>query len=140
MPESLKSLEGKRDSLYRKLQGIGDFRRGTISANYRKCGRRNCACVKEGHPGHGPQYLWNATINGKSCAKNLRLGPELQKYTEETENYREFLKLCNEVVRLNEQICELRPTPEIEDNAELEELKKNLKRLFMRRYKKKLTG
>lgn len=139
MPGSLKSLEGKRDSLYRKLQGIGDFRRGTISANYRKCGKSNCACAREGHPGHGPQYLWNATINGESYAKNLRLGPELQKYTEETENYREFLKLCNEVVRLNEQICELRPTQEIKDETELEELKKNLKRLFMRRYKKRLT-
>lgn len=137
MPESLKSLESKRDSLYRKLHDIGDFRRGTISTNYRKCGKMNCACAKEGHPGHGPQYLWNATINGKSCAKNLQLGPELQKYSEETENYREFLKLCNEIVRLNEQICELRAIPEIKDNAELEELKKNLKRIFMKKYKKK---
>lgn len=137
MTESLKSLERKRDSLYRKLYEIGDFRRGTISVNYRRCGKINCACAKEGHPGHGPQYLWNATIDGKGYAKNLRLGPELQKYKEETENYREFLKLCNEIIRVNEQICQLKPTPGIKDEAELEELKKNLKRLFMKKYKKK---
>ena len=58
------------------------------------------------------------------------MGPELQKYTEETENYREFLKLCNEVVRLNEQICELRPTREIKDETELEELKKLKETLY----------
>lgn len=140
MAERLDALEGKRDSLYRRLQGIGDFRRGTISANYRRCGKKSCACAKEGHPGHGPQYLWNATIGGKSRAKNLQLGPELQKYTEETERYREFMKLCSEIVRLNEQIADLRPVPEIRDGTELDGLKKKLKRLFVKRYKKRSTG
>jgi hypothetical protein len=139
MAETLKLLESKRDALYRRLYEIGDFRRGTISANYRKCGKKNCVCTKEGHPGHGPQYLWNATINGKSYAKNLQLGTELQKYTEETERYREFMKLCNEIIRLNEQISELRPVLEIKDDDELQELKKNLQRRFMKKYRKRLT-
>ena len=72
MEDTLKGLEEKRKVVYKKMGGIGDFRRGTISVNYRKCGKKNCICSKPGHPGHGPQYLWNTTIKGKSYAKNLR--------------------------------------------------------------------
>src|SRR4030043_1637849 len=127
MEETLESLEAERRSVYRKLEEIGDFRRGIISVNYRKCGKRNCACAKPGPLVHGPQYLWNTTIKGKSYAKSLRLGPELQKYMEETVRYREFLRLCGELVQLNEKICNLRPAPKIEDKDEREALKKNYK-------------
>jgi hypothetical protein len=139
MGETLEMLEAKRKSLYQKLEEL-DFRRGTISVNYRRCGKENCICTKPGHPGHGPQYLWNTTIKGKSYAKSLRLGPELQKYMEETANYRKFLRFCEELVELNEKICDLRSVPEIEDKNEREELKKKLQRLFRKRLKRKWTG
>lgn len=139
MNESVKRLESKRKSLYKKLEEIGDFRRGTISVNYRKCGKKNCICTKPGHPGHGPQYLWNTTVKGKSYAKNLKMGPELQKYMEEIANYKRFLKLYDELVRLNEKICDLRPIPQIEDKNEAEELKKKLQMLLRRKYRKRLT-
>ena len=87
MLKRLEDLECKRESLYDELSKAGDFRRGIISVNYRKCGKENCHCSKEGHPGHGPQYLWNTTIKGKSYAKNLKIGPELQKYNEDIANY-----------------------------------------------------
>ena len=137
MEKTLESLEKKRKELYRKLEAIGDFRRGTISVNYRRCGRKNCVCAKSGHPGHGPQYLWSTTIQGKSYAKNLKLGPELQKYMEEIANYRNFLRLCKEIVQLNERICQLRPVPEVEDSKELEELKKKLLGFFKKRFRRK---
>jgi len=140
MKEMLESLEGKRKSLYQKLEEIGDCRRGTISVNYRKCGKENCICTKPGHPGHGPQYLWNATIKGKSYAKNLKLGPELKKYMEEVTNYRIFLRLCEELVQLNEKICEVRPILEVEDKNEREGLKKKLQRHFRKRFRKKWIG
>ena len=139
MNEKLSALESKKRSLYKKLEEMGDFRRGTISVNYRKCGKKNCACAKPGHPGHGPRYLWSTTIKGKSYAKNLRLGPELKKYMEDTENYRKYLKLCDEIVLLNEKICDLRPIPEIEDNSKAEALKKKLQMHFRKKYKKRLT-
>ncbi len=128
MEETLESLEAERKSLYGKIEALGDFRRGIISVNLRKCGKKNCACAKPGHKGHGPQYLWNTTIKGKSYAKSLRSGPELQKYMQETARYREFLKLCEELVQLNERISDLRSVVEIEDKDEREALKKNCKR------------
>jgi hypothetical protein len=137
MEETIESLEAQRKALYQKLEDLGDFRRGTISVNYRKCGRKNCACAKPGHPGHGPQYLWNTTIKGKSYARSVHFGPELEKYRKETDHYRDFVRLCAEVVGLNERICDRRPVPEIEDPKELGELKKKLQGFFSKRLKRK---
>jgi hypothetical protein len=140
MKETITSLERKRADLYKELQEVGDFRRGIISVVYRKCGKKNCACAKEGHPGHGPVHLWNTTIKGKSYAKSLKLGPELQKYLDEIESHKKFVKLCEEIVVVNERICDLRPAFEVKDDQEMAELKKKLQRLFIRKYKTKLNG
>ena len=137
MEETLESLEAERKCLVQKMEEIGDFRRGIISVNYRKCGKKNCACAKPGHLGHGPQYLWNTTIKGKSYAKSVRLGPELQKYMQETSKYRDFLRLCEELVQLNEKISDLRPVVEIEDKNEREALKKKLQRIFRKKLKRR---
>ena len=116
---------------------IIDFRRGTISVLYRKCGKKNCACTQEGHPGHGPLHLWNTTIKGKSYAKSVKVGPELQKYLDEIETHQTFKELCEEIVLINERICDLRPVPEIKSEKKMDALKKKLQRQFMEKYKKK---
>ena len=121
---SLQALEHKRKQLWAQLEALGDFRRGGISVNYRKCGKANCRCARPDHPGHGPQYLWNATIGGQSRARNLHLGPELQKVGREVDAYRRFVELCQELVEVTEQICDLRPVEEPEEEA-LDQLKKN---------------
>ena len=137
MSETLLSLEKKREHLYKQLQETGDFRRGTISVVFSKCGKKNCACAKVGHPGHGPRYLWNATIGGKSYAKNLNLGTEMDKYREETCSYKSFMAISNELIAINEKICNLRPVQVIEDENELAVLKKKLQQTFMAKLKKK---
>jgi hypothetical protein len=104
--------------------------------NYRKCGKKNCVCTKKDHQGHGPQYLWTATIKGKSYAKNLTIGTELHKYTQETGNYKKFNQLCSEIIQVNEDICLLRPPLDMEDK-ELEQLKKKLLLNFSKKSKKK---
>ena len=140
MAATVASLEAKRQGLIEALAALGDFRRGTISANYRRCGKRNCACARASHPGHGPQYLWNATIGGKSRARNLRLGPELEKVGREVDTYRTFVRLCGELVEVNEQLCQLRPVREVTDARELTQLKKKWRRRFARKSPPKLTA
>ena len=121
---SLEALEQKRKQLRAQLEKLGDFRRGSLSVNYRKCGKANCRCARPGQRGHGPQYLWTTTVKGQSRARNLRLGPELEKVGREVEAYRRFVQLSQELVEVNEQICDLRPVEEIEEEA-LDQLKKN---------------
>jgi hypothetical protein len=134
---ALADMERKRENLYKQLQETGDFRRGIISVTYRKCGKKNCVCAQAGDPGHGPQHLWNTTIKGKSYAKSIKLGPEMEKYLEEIANHQRFLKLCEELVDINERICDMRPVPEVKDDKELAALKKKLQQMFMAKYKKK---
>ena len=140
MAESVESLEAKRHGLNQALAGLGDFRRGTISVNYRRCGKRNCACARTDHPGHGPQYLWNATIGGRSRAGNLRLGPELEKVGREVDAYRTFVRLCTELVEVNEQLCQLRPVRAVASARELTQLKKKLRRRFARKWPAKSSA
>ena len=137
MKASLEALEERRKNLWRQLETLGDFRRGTVSVNYRKCGKPNCVCVRAGHPGHGPQYLWNATLGGKSQAKNLALGPELEKVGQEVENYRRFQRWLEEWVEVNEAICQLRPLRQLEGEQEGEELKKKLQQRYSRKPSKR---
>lgn len=137
MATRLEALEARRQELYEAVAGLGDFRRGTISVNYRRCGKPNCVCARAGHPGHGPQYLWNATIGGRSRARNVRLGPELEKVGQEVETYRAFVRLSAELVEVNEQICQLRPVRPVAEASELEELKKKLRKRFARKPPKK---
>lgn len=109
MSQDLVSLEKERARLCEQLAGLGDFRRGSVSVNYRRCGKSNCACCKAKHPGHGPQYLLTTKIGGRSKGKNVRCGPELKKVQEEVSNHQRFRDLVRQIVEVNEQICELRP-------------------------------
>ena len=137
MGQTLEALERRKKVIAVQIGRLGDFRRGTISANYRKCGKKNCVCARPSHPGHGPQYLWNTTAKGKSLAENLPIGPRLEKARKEQLNYQAFLRLTEEFVEVNEKICKLRPVQELEDEGELEELKKKLRRHFSRKRSRK---
>jgi len=61
----------------------------------------------------------------------------MQKYLDEIDNNRRFLKISEEIVVINERICDLRPVPEVKGDKELAELKKKLQERFMTKYKKK---
>lgn len=130
MQPTVESLEQRKKDLCQQLASLGEFRRGTLSVNYRRCGKPNCACARPGHPGHGPQYLWNATIEGTSRAKNVALGPELEKIGQEVENYRRFQRWLEQWVEVNERLCQFRPMPEVEGEKELEQLKKKLQQKY----------
>ena len=55
-PDGVAGLERQRAGLYEELSQVGDFRRGSLNEVWRRCGKPNCACAQEGHPGHGPRY------------------------------------------------------------------------------------
>jgi hypothetical protein len=65
------------------------------------------------------------------------LGPELEKVEQEVERYRSFVRLCQELVEVNDQICQRRPVRALTDATELEELKKKLQKRFAEKRKKK---
>src|ERR1039457_7338313 len=75
----LPELEAERDRLYAQLSAVGDFRRGSVSENYRKCGKPNCACAQPEHPGHGPRFLWTRTARGRGTVGRQLAAREVEK-------------------------------------------------------------
>jgi len=57
----------------------------------------------------------------------------------EIANYLSFLKICEQLVQIDEKICDLRPVGEPENNSGLEALRKELQTLLNKKYKKKLS-
>jgi hypothetical protein len=105
----LEDMEQQRARLYEQLAATGDFRRGSVSANYRRCGKPNCACAQPDHPGHGPRYLWTRTVAGRGTRGRQLLAEEVDKVRAELANYQRFAALSEEIVEVNEAICEARP-------------------------------
>jgi hypothetical protein len=101
-------LEARRAELYAQLAEVGDFRRGSLSAVYRKCGKPNCACAAPGHPGHGPQWNLTRKVDGRTVTVHLKPGPELDKARREIAEYQRFRDLAGQVTEVSEQICRLR--------------------------------
>jgi hypothetical protein len=108
-PGDLPDLERRRDDLYRALSQVGDFRRGSLNEVRRRCGKPNCACARPGHPGHGPQYNLTRSENGRTVARHLKPGPELEKIRREVAEYERFRELVGQVTEVSEAICEARP-------------------------------
>ena len=106
---SLGDLEQQRDRLYAELAATGDFRRGSISENYRRCGKPNCACAQPDQPGHGPRYLWTRTVAGRGTKGRQLSAAEVDKVRAELANYRRFAEVSEKIVA--GQRGDLRGTP-----------------------------
>ncbi len=106
--EPLDEMERHRAELYARLAGTGDFRPGSVSETWRRCGKPNCACARPDHRGHGPRYLWTRSAGGRTRSRQLAAA-ELDKVRREVANYKEFVAVSEQIVQVNEAICEARP-------------------------------
>jgi len=106
---SLSELEAERDRLYAQLSTVGDFRRGSVSENYRKCGKLNCACAAPGHPGHGPRFLWTRSAGRRGTVGRQLSAGEVAKVRAEVARHAEFTAIAGRIAEVSEKICEARP-------------------------------
>jgi hypothetical protein len=106
---SLPELEAERDRLYAQLGDVGDFRRGSVSENWRRCGKPNCACAAPDHPGHGPRFLWTRSEGRRKRAGRQLTAGEVDKVRREIGRHAEFTATVKQIIEVNEAICEARP-------------------------------
>jgi hypothetical protein len=106
---SLPELEAERDRLHALLTSLGDFRRGSVSENYRKCGKPNCACAAPDHPGHGPRFLWTRSAGRRRTVGRQLAAAEVEKVRREVARHAEFATTVERIIEVNEKICEVRP-------------------------------
>lgn len=110
MPEpSLPELEALRDRLHAQLAAVGDFRRGSVTENYRRCGKPNCACADPEHPGHGPRFLWTRSAGRRKTVGRQLAADEVGKVRAEISRHAEFAEISAQIVEVSEKICEARP-------------------------------
>ena len=104
----LDEMEARRAGLYAQLAAVGDFRAGSVNETWRRCGKPNCACAHPGHSGHGPRWLLTRSAGGRTRTRQLAPA-ELAKVRAELANYKEFAVLSEQIVEVNEAICDARP-------------------------------
>src|SRR5512146_3058648 len=105
----LPELMAERDRLFAQLSMTGDFRRGSVSENWRRCGKPNCACAAPEHPGHGPRFLWTRSAGRrKTVARRLAAG-ELETVRRERARHDEFAATVEQIIEATEKLCEARP-------------------------------
>ena len=114
MPDSLPDLEARRSQILLEVAQLGDFRRGSVHASFRRCGKPNCACASDDHPGHGPQVRLSYKHRGKTVQQTLSDPAQIHKAEREVAAFRRFQQLSAELVAVNERLCRLRP-PQAED-------------------------
>lgn len=125
---SLPALEERRSQILLEIAQLGDFRPGSIHAQFRRCGKPNCACAREHSARHGPLMRLSRKIAGKTLQTTLSDPAQLRKAQREVATFRRFQALSAELVRVNESICQLRPVQAGDRDEPATGVKKNAAR------------
>jgi hypothetical protein len=124
LSDTLSVLEQQRSDILVRILQLGDFRSGSITAIQGRCGKPNCRCHQPGQPGHGPNFRLTRKVDGKTVSESFSSAAELRKAQREVETFHRFRQLSQDLLEVNEKICQARP---IEDTLTPEE-KKRLRR------------
>ncbi len=125
MPDSLLDLERRRAAVQSQIAQLGDMRSGSITGTGGRCGNPNCHCHRAGDPGHGPYYRLTRKVNGKTVTETFSSAAGLAKAQREVAECQRFRELGDQLLEVNEEICQLRP---VEENAPTAQEKKRRKR------------
>jgi len=112
MSDSLVELEGRRTAVQGKIAQLGDMRSGSITGTIGRCGNPNCHCHRAGDPGHGPYYRLTRKVKGKTVTATFSSPASLAKAQREVAECQRFRELGEQLLEVNEKICQLRPVAE----------------------------
>lgn len=128
MGEKLKGLEERREQMREELAEIGDMRQGSLLKQYRKCGKAQCRCSIEKSYSHGPSFSLTKKVKGKTVTRGIPKGA-VGSTEEQIARLREFRRLSQEFLAVNEEICEakLEEPGEQSDRAEKKSSRRRLK-------------
>ena len=121
MSDSLASLDKRRGEIQRTIAELGDMRSGSISKTGGRCGNPRCHCHRQDDPGHGPYYRLTKKVNGKTVTETFSAAAGLRKAQREVEEFHRFRRLSQELLAVNERICQARS---VEDPLSPEEKKR----------------
>jgi len=98
-------LRRRKNQILQEISALNDFRQGSFSPRYRKCGKPYCHCAKEGAKGHGPLWIVTRAVEGKTVSKAIP-----KEYVERTfgqiDTFHKFRKLVHEYTEVNIKFCD----------------------------------
>src|SRR5437763_16266171 len=109
MSDTLETLELQRSRLLEEFLRLGDLRPGSITAVVRRCGKPSCHCAKPHDPGHDPQFRLTRRVAGKTVTETFPNPSALRKAQQEVAEFHRFQELSENLVSINQRICQLRP-------------------------------
>jgi hypothetical protein len=109
MPNSLLVLEKQRAEILRQIGVLGDMRAGSITTTSGRCGNPGCHCRKDGDPGHGPFFRLTRKVRGKTTTETFATSVALRKAQAEVAEFHRFRDLSQNLLDVNEKICNQRP-------------------------------
>jgi hypothetical protein len=118
MPDSLAELEARRAAIQLQIAQLGDMRSGSITGTGGRCGNPNCHCHRAADPGHGPYYRLTRKVQGKTVTETFASPASLAKARREVAECQRFRELGDQLLEVNERVCQLRPTEERESSAQ----------------------
>lgn len=101
--EKLRELQARASDLASTLCQCWPLHDGTVSVQYRRCGKANCACHRDDSKRHGPYATWTTKVRGKTVAKRLSL-PEAEVVSEWIENRRRLDRTVQELVSISKEM------------------------------------
>jgi hypothetical protein len=128
MPDSLLDLESRRSAVQSQIAQLGDMRSGSITGTGGHCGNPNCHCHQAGDSGHGPYYRLTRKVNGKTLTETFPSAASLSKAQREVAERQRFRDLSDQLLDVNERICQLRPVEEISPSAQEKRRRTRFKR------------
>ncbi len=121
MGNILDTLQEQKKIILQQIDELGDFRQGSLSPRYRKCGKPYCHCAQEGSKGHGPLWMITRSIRGKTTSKAIPI-EKVDTTFKQINTFHEFQGLVREYIETNIKLCDARL--EEEKAASLEAKKK----------------
>ena len=118
MSDSLADLEARRAAVQSQISQLGDMRSGSITGTSGRCGNPSCHCHRAGDPGHGPYYRLTRKVKGKTFTETFSTPASLKKAQREVAECQRFRQLGEQLVEVNEEICELRPVEDLSLSAQ----------------------
>jgi hypothetical protein len=130
IPRSLELLEQQRINITNQIAALGDLRSGSITSTTGRCGKQNCHCHQPKDLGHGPNPRLTYKVNGKTVTESLPDRFAIRKSEREIAEFRKLQGLHKELIEVNAQICQMRPSePDVLSPEEKKRRKRSVRQL-----------
>jgi len=94
----------RRDRLLSQLPDLEKVLRGSLVTRYRRCGRRNCHCAREGDPGHGPAYYLMVTLAPGETVQIYVPKEQKQEVEAWVDNFRRVRETLEKISTVNREL------------------------------------